>query len=244
MTEPLLNVRDVDAGYGGLAVLHGVNLSVSEGELVALVGPNGAGKSTMMRTIVGLVRAAKGSIHYGQRDITNQSPHKVAREGLSLVLEERGLFAPLTVSQNLRLGLYAGNRGDGGSADGAREYELVYGLFPVLHERRDQVSGTLSGGEQKMLAVGRALMSRPSMLLLDEPCAGLAPILVDRLYDAIRRLHEEEGLSVLVVEQNVRVALQLCQRAYVITNGVIRMEGQAQELMDDPEIRSLYLGGA
>jgi branched-chain amino acid transport system ATP-binding protein len=234
----MLEVDALDVGYGPLTVLRGVSLRVDEGEMVAVVGPNGAGKSTLLRGITGLAAVQGGRVRFEGSDITGWKTPAIARAGLSHVLEDRGLFAPMTVGENLRLGAYCSPKGSKGSD----RYELVRELFPILHDRRNQAAGNLSGGEQKMLAIARALMSQPRMLLLDEPSAGLAPLVVKRLYEAVGELHAD-GLSVLIVEQNVRVALDVAQRGYVISVGRIEVEGAAAELRDDPHVQELYLGG-
>lgn len=234
----MLEVRGIDAGYGPITVLRGVTLRVDEGEMVAVVGPNGAGKSTLLRGVTGLAELRRGSVHFRGERIDGIPAHAVARRGLAHVLENRALFAPLSVEQNLRMGAYAAGRPNRKGA-----YDLVYDLFPVLRDRRDQAAGTLSGGEQKMLAIARALMARPSMLLLDEPSAGLAPLVVRRLYEAISELHAD-GLAVVVVEQNVRVALDVARRAYVLSEGQIKAEGSSDDLKRGHEIQALYLGGA
>jgi branched-chain amino acid transport system ATP-binding protein len=228
---PLLELRDVDARYGAVGVLHGVNLDVGDGEVVAVLGPNGAGKTTMLRAISGTVRRG-GEIRFGGDPIP-RAPERAARAGIAHVPEGRGTFAELSVRDNLRLGAYIRRDAD---------FDGVYRLFPWLRERASQQAGTLSGGEQQMLALGRALVSRPRLLLLDEPSLGLAPLVVQEIFALVRRLNEEQGLSVLVVEQNANVALEAAHRAYVLESGRVAVEGASDELREDEAVRRSYLG--
>jgi branched-chain amino acid transport system ATP-binding protein len=232
-----LEVIDLDVHYGGIQALSGVNLHVEEGEIVAVIGANGAGKSTLMRTIAGVKPHDKGRIAFQGQTLPRHS-HQVVRRGLTLVPEGRRIFAELTVRENLLLGGYT--QKDRSRVD--QVMERVYTLFPVLGERRQQVGGTLSGGEQQMLAIGRALMSEPRMLLLDEPSLGLAPLVINKVFDTVIQLNEETGLTILVVEQNAAMTLEICDRAYVLDTGRVTLEGAGHELLDDPRIQATYLG--
>jgi branched-chain amino acid transport system ATP-binding protein len=233
----MLEVKDLKVRFGRKEVLHGVSLRVAKGEIVTLVGSNGAGKTTLLRTISGLYRHAAGSMAFEGADITRQDPHRIIARGLVQVPEGRLLFPEMTVLEHLDLGaLGARARGLGG-----RAVEEVFELFPRLAERRQQKGGTLSGGEQQMLAIGRALMAEPSFLMLDEPTLGLAPVMVDLLADAIRRLHAA-GLTILLVEQRVDLALRLASRGYVIETGRIALEDEAAKLLADPRVKAAYLG--
>jgi branched-chain amino acid transport system ATP-binding protein len=232
----LLVVEGLSSGYFGVRVLWGVDLRVSEGEFVAVIGPNGAGKTTLLKTIVGLVRPWQGEVRFLGQSITGLPPHEIARRGLALVPEGRELFPHLSVEDHLRLGgLLAQGRGedDGG--------ELALQLFPALRARLHQKAGTLSGGEQQMLAIARALASRPRLLLLDEPSSGLSPLIVKGLIGALQDL-KARGLGLLLVEQNVRLALSLCDRAYLLEKGRLSLEGSSGELLQLPAIRQAYLG--
>ena len=233
---PLLAVEDLSAAYGALRVLHDVSLEIAEGELVSLIGPNGAGKTTLLRAISRLA-ATEGSVRFDGRELTGMSPQQVVALGVIQCAEGRKLFADMTVAENLGLGAYLRSDRDGILAD----LERVYGLFPVLQSRRSQRAGTMSGGEQQMLAIGRALMSRPRILLLDEPSFGISPILVDRIFAVIRQLNEE-GLTALVVEQNVAVALEVAARAYVLESGRIVLSGSSRDVAADRAVRESYLG--
>jgi branched-chain amino acid transport system ATP-binding protein len=235
--RPLLEVRDLVVHYGVIQALSGISLSVHRGQVVALIGANGAGKSTTLRAISGLVRPTSGSITFQDRDIGGLPSHAIVARGLAQAPEGRGIFLNLTVRENLDLGAYLRRDRDGVEAD----RERAYALFPILRERREQVSGTLSGGEQQMLAVARALMSRPTLLLLDEPSLGLAPQVVDRIFQVIREINEA-GTSLLLVEQNANMALQIAHRAYVLETGAVVMEGSGRELLASPEVRKAYLG--
>ena len=232
---PLLELEDVHARYGPVEALRGVSLSVGEGEVVAVLGGNGAGKTTTLRAISGLVTTS-GDVRFAGERITRAAPERVARAGIAHVPEGRGIFRELSVYDNLRLGAYL--RRDGFSDD----YERVRGHFPWLEERRDQQAGTLSGGEQQMLAIARALMSRPRLLLLDEPSLGLAPIVVREIFRILGDLNEREGLAVLVVEQNAKLALRSSSRAYVLEVGRVALEGTSSELAENESVRKAYLG--
>jgi branched-chain amino acid transport system ATP-binding protein len=227
----LLELQDVSASYGGLRVLHGISLAVDEGQVVSVLGPNGAGKTTTLRAISGTVHTSGTIIYDGAR--IGRSPEHAARFRVAHVPEGRGTFVELTVWENLRLGAYTVRKPD---------FDRVLGYFPWLGRRRDQQAGTLSGGEQQMLALARALMSQPRLLLLDEPSLGLAPIVVREIFEIVARLNSEEGLTVLVVEQNATVALDASQRAYVLEAGRVALEGTSEELRSDESIRRSYLG--
>ncbi len=233
----LLEVVDVHTYSGNIHALNGVSLTVNEGEIVALIGANGAGKSTTLNTISGLVRPRQGHVRLRDRELTHVKPHEVVSLGVVQVPEGRRTFARLTVEENLRMGGYTVSD----QADVRAGIEHAYTLFPRLRERRSQVAGTLSGGEQQMLAMGRALMAKPSVLLLDEPSMGLAPVLVDVIFDTIVKLHEE-GATILLVEQNARMALQIADRGYVIETGEIVLSDRAENLRENPMVRNAYLG--
>ena len=233
----LLSVRDLEARYGAIVALRGVSIEVEEGELVALVGSNGAGKTTTLAVIAGLRHAAGGSISFAGVPLLGRPPEDVARLGIAMVPENRGIFPTLTVAENLRLGAYLRNDAPAVRADLGRLRER----FPVLGERRDQPAGTLSGGEQQQLAIARALLSRPRLLMLDEPSLGLAPTLVDRVFDLLAELHRE-GTTILLVEQNVRRTLQVADRAYLLRTGRVEASGRPEELRTLVDIESVYLG--
>ncbi len=233
----MLELAEIEVSYGNILALKGVSLTVAEGELVTLIGSNGAGKSTTLKTISGLLRPRAGTIRYRGQALDHLSPHRIVALGISQCPEGRRLFGRLTVAENLRLG--AVHRRD---RDGVRQdVERVYGLLPVLRERNRQTAATLSGGEQQMLAIGRALMSRPRLLLLDEPSLGLAPLLVGAIFDTIRQL-KREGTTILLVEQNARLALEVADRAYVMETGRIMLAGPAAELKHNPQVEHTYLG--
>ena len=235
---PLLAIRGVETYYGQIIVLKCVDLDVHAGEIVTLIGANGAGKSTLMMTIFGNPRARRGSIHFDGRDITALPTHEIARSGLAQSPEGRRIFPRMSVYENLQMGAAIS-----GGAHFAQDLERIFTIFPRLKERAHQRGGTLSGGEQQMLAIARALMSRPRLLLLDEPSLGLAPLVVKLIFDTIRELNKSEGLSVFLVEQNAYHALRLADRAYVLVNGLITMTGTGQELLARPEVRAAYLEG-
>ena len=233
----MLSLEAVEAGYSGLRVLHDCSLEVDDGEIVALIGANGAGKTTMLRTIVGLLRPTSGDIRLEGRSIVDLGPHDLVRRGMVMVPEDKLLFGGLSVHENLVMGAYTR------SADERREaMGEVHALFPILRERADQSADTLSGGEQQMLALGRALMARPRILLLDEPSLGLAPILVSDVLTTVQRIKQELGITVLIVEQNVQQTLELADRAYVIESGEIAVSGTGAELLADPAVHKAYLG--
>jgi len=237
--EPLLRLAGVTAFYGAIQALKSVYLEVNEGEIVALIGANGAGKSTLMMTVCGNPRARGGRITYAGQDITHLPTHEIMRRSIAVAPEGRRIFARMTVRENLLMGAQAI-----GLADTDAQLRRVFALFPRLEERLNQRGGTLSGGEQQMLAIGRALMSRPRLLLLDEPSLGLAPLIVRQIFAAIRELNRDTGLTVLLVEQNAFQALRLAHRGYVLVNGAITMTGGGAELLERPEIRAAYLEGA
>ena len=235
---PLLELNDVRAAYGRLEALHGINICVEKGEIVTIIGANGAGKTTTLNAICGIVRVTDGSILLDGQEIANRPTKDVVRLGLSQVPEGRKLFSELTVGENLEMGAYLRKRGQETSQD----MDYVFELFPRLKERRKQPAGSLSGGEQQMCAIGRALMAKPRILLLDEPSLGLAPLLVKQIFEIIQRL-QKGGATILLVEQNAKMALETAQRAYVMETGRLTMEGAAEELLNDPSIQNAYLGG-
>jgi branched-chain amino acid transport system ATP-binding protein len=236
--RPLLSVRGVEAYYGKIQALRGVDLYVNEGEIVTLIGANGAGKSTMMMTIFGSPRARRGSIAFDGLDITNMPTHRIARMSIAQSPEGRRIFPRMTVFENLQMGASIDD-----FAHFDQDLERVFVMFPRLKERAQQRGGTLSGGEQQMLAIARALMGRPRLLLLDEPSLGLAPLLVRQIFNAIYELNHNQGISVFLVEQNAFHALKLAHRGYVMVNGKITMQGTGQELLARPEVRAAYLEG-
>jgi branched-chain amino acid transport system ATP-binding protein len=238
MTAPLLSVRGVTAFYGRVMALKGVDMDINSGEIVALIGANGAGKSTLMMTVCGNPRARDGEILFDGRDITRMPSHEIARLKLAQAPEGRRIFARMTVLENLQMGATVAAPGEFDS-----DLERVLTLFPRLKQRLAQRGGTLSGGEQQMLAIARALMSRPRLLLLDEPSLGLAPLIVRQIFDAIKMLNEKDGLAVFMVEQNAYHALRLAHRGYVMVNGLITLSGTGRELLDRPEVKSAYLEG-
>ena len=233
----MLALSGVDAGYGTFQALFGCTLEVRTGEAVAVIGPNGAGKTTLMRVISGLIPARSGAMTMQDLDLVATPPHDIIRLGIAHVPENRRLFPRMTVEDNLRMGAYI----PVARARFGERLEFVYDLFPRMRERRHQLAGTLSGGEQQMCAIGRALMSGPKLLLLDEPSAGLAPVVVERIFELIRVIRERD-LTVLIVEQNVQQVLQIVDRAYVLEAGSIRMSGSARELSDNEDVRRLYMG--
>ena len=237
-SEPLLGLRGVKAYYGSIIALKGVDIDVYDGEIVALIGANGAGKSTLMMTIFGNPRAREGRIVFAGRDITDLPTHEIAHLRIAQAPEGRRIFARMSVLENLQMGATTAE-----PAHFAEDLERVFALFPRLKERLPQRGGTLSGGEQQMLAIARALMARPRLLLLDEPSLGLAPVLVKQIFDAIRQLNRREKLTVFLVEQNAFHALKLANRGYVMVNGLITLTGTGRELLQRPEVRSAYLEG-
>jgi branched-chain amino acid transport system ATP-binding protein len=233
--EPLLKLDGVDTYYGQIHILQGLNLEVQPGELVCLLGGNASGKSTTLKTILGIVQPRKGTVSFAGEDVTGRSTSYRIGKGIAIVPENRRLFGPMTVLENLEMGAYL----HGGGAK--EDFERVYTLFPLLHERRRQLAGTLSGGEQQMVAMGRALMSKPRLLLMDEPSMGLAPILVERSFEIIKQVHES-GVAMLVVEQNANVSLSIADRGYVLSTGRLVLQGPAAELREHEDLRKAYLG--
>ena len=237
MAEEMLKVEDINVYYGSIHAIKGVSFSVNKGEIVTLIGANGAGKSTTLNTVSGLLRSKTGSITFNGQDLGKIPPHKIVSMGLAQVPEGRRVFLSMTVQENLEMGAYTQKKDD----DIDAELEKVFERFPRLKERRRQIAGTLSGGEQQMLAMGRALMSKPELLMLDEPSMGLSPILVDQIFDIVKELNKQ-GTTVLLVEQNARAALRLATKGYVLEVGKIVTEGTGQELLHSDEVRKAYLG--
>ena len=235
-TAPLLALEGINTYYGQIHILQDSNLVVREGELVCLLGGNASGKSTTLKTILGLVSPLTGTVRLAGEDVTRMPTAHRIRRGLAIVPENRRLFGPMTVLQNLEMGAYLRSR-----SDLKEEFERVYSLFPLLYERRSQLAGTLSGGEQQMVAMGRALMSKPKLLLMDEPSMGLAPVLVERSFEIIQQVNKA-GVAMLVVEQNANVSLSIADRGYVLSTGRIVLEGKANDLLENEELRKAYLG--
>jgi branched-chain amino acid transport system ATP-binding protein len=233
--EPLLSLEAVDTYYGPIHILQGLNLNVRAGELVCLLGGNASGKSTTLKTVLGIVNPRNGAVRFNGENVTKRSTSYRIRQGMAIVPENRRLFAPMTVLENLQMGAYLHN---GGTKE---DFDRVYELFPLLHERRAQLAGTLSGGEQQMVAMGRALMAKPKLLLMDEPSMGLAPILVERSFEIIKQVHES-GVAMLIVEQNANVSLSIADRGYVLSTGRLVLEGKAGDLREDEGLRKAYLG--
>ena len=238
MAEPILELKDVHSGYGSIKALKGVSLKVYPGEIVAIIGANGAGKSTTLMTICGIVKAEKGQVFYQGQVINTVLPEKLPVKGLCQVPEGRRIFPRLTVMENLRLGAFYRDDTD----QIMKDIQHAYEIFPILGERKNQQGGTLSGGEQQMLAIARALMTKPRLLLLDEPSLGLAPIIVQQIFDIISQINKEEGTTILLVEQNANLALHAASRGYVVETGQITLEDESQALLSNPKIREAYLG--
>lgn len=238
MSDPVLKVENINVYYGSIHAIKGISFDVSEGEIVTLIGANGAGKSTTLNTISGLLHSATGNISFLGENVAKIPPHKIVERGLAQVPEGRRVFAQMTVQENLEMGAYTQTS----SSNLHEDMEKVYVLFPRLLERRNQTAGTLSGGEQQMLAMARALMSRPKLLMLDEPSMGLAPILVEQIFAIIEDLHKH-GATILLVEQNAQMALSIASRGYVMETGRITTTGTGKELLSSPEIKRAYLGG-
>jgi branched-chain amino acid transport system ATP-binding protein len=234
-SEPLLRLDAVDTYYGPIHILQNLCLEVHAGELVCLLGGNASGKSTTLKTVLGIVQPRNGSVRFAGEEVTRRSTSYRIRKGMAIVPENRRLFAPMSVLENLQMGAYLHG---GGSKE---DFDRVYELFPLLHDRRSQLAGTLSGGEQQMVAMGRALMAKPKLLLMDEPSMGLAPILVERSFEIIKQVHES-GVAMLIVEQNANVSLAIADRGYVLSTGRLVLEGKASELVEDEDLRKAYLG--
>ncbi|MCX8062641.1 MAG: ABC transporter ATP-binding protein [Anaerolineales bacterium] len=234
----MLSVENLHASYGAILALKGVSIAVNEGELVALIGVNGAGKSTLLSTIAGVLRPLAGKIIFRGESLIGKSPEEIVRKGISLVPEGREIFSSLTVEENLRMGAFVRNN----RLEYQRDLETIFALFPILKQRLHQLGGTLSGGEQQQLAIARALMSHPSLLMLDEPSLGLAPALVDQIFELITRLHQQ-GTTILLVEQNVDRTLQIADRVYLLQTGKVKFSGTAAEVRHQGEVEKVYLGG-
>ncbi|HSU20475.1 MAG TPA: ABC transporter ATP-binding protein [Variovorax sp.] len=237
MSEILLQVSGLKVAYGGIQAVKGVDFEVREGELVSLIGSNGAGKTTTMKAITGTLPYVEGNILYLGRSIKGRGAWDLVGEGLVMVPEGRGVFTRMTITENLQIGAYVRNDKAGIAAD----IQRMFDIFPRLRERKDQLAGTMSGGEQQMLAMGRALMARPKVLLLDEPSMGLSPIMVDKIFEVVQTVHGQ-GVTVLLVEQNASRALQIADRGYVMESGIVTMSGDARTMLDDPKVRAAYLG--
>ncbi len=235
----MLNISKVETFYGNIQALRGVDVKVNDGEIVALIGSNGAGKSTLLMTISGVNKAATGEILFDSKSISNMPPHDIVNLGISQVPEGRRIFSRLTVEDNLRLGASVNEKGKNFDKDS----KDVYDLFPVLKDRLSQRGGTLSGGEQQMLAIGRAMMARPRMLLLDEPSLGIAPKLVNQIFSSIKNINKDKKVTVFLVEQNAKKALELADRGYVLVNGKISLEGPGKDLLNNPDVQAAYLEG-
>ncbi|SAL27732.1 ABC transporter-like protein [Caballeronia terrestris] len=236
-TNAMLKIKGLQVNYGGIQAVKGVDLEVGQGELVTLIGANGAGKTTTMKAITGLKPYSAGDIEYMGQSIKGVPTHELLKRGLAMVPEGRGIFARMSILENMQMGAYLRNDNDGIQKD----TERMFGFFPRLKERASQYAGTLSGGEQQMLAMARALLSRPKLLLLDEPSMGLSPIMVEKIFEVVREI-SGEGLTVLLVEQNARLALQAANRGYVMDSGLVTMTGDAKTMLDDPKVRAAYLG--
>ena len=237
MANVLLKVKDLQVGYGGIQAVKGVSLEVCEGELVSLIGSNGAGKTTTMKAITGTLPLQAGDIEYLGKSIKGQGPWDLVKQGLAMVPEGRGVFTRMTIIENLQMGAYI--RDDKAEIDA--DIDKMFAIFPRLKERRDQLAGTMSGGEQQMLAMGRALMSRPKVLLMDEPSMGLSPIMVDKIFEVVQDVFAQ-GVTILLVEQNASRALSIANRGYVMESGIITMTGEAKQMLNDPKVRAAYLG--
>jgi len=235
-SDVLLRIEGLKVAYGGIQAVKGVGLEVRQGELVSLIGANGAGKTTTLKAVTGIQPVADGDVQYLGRSIKGQGAWDLAKQGLVMVPEGRGTFTRMTITENLQMGAYTRN-----DADIDADIEKVFGIFPRLKERRDQLAGTMSGGEQQMLAMGRALMARPKVLLLDEPSMGLSPIMVDKIFEVVNDIHRQ-GVTILLVEQNASRALAIANRGYVMESGLVTMTGEGKALLDDPKVRAAYLG--
>ena len=233
----MLKVEDLVVSYGGIEALKGISLNVPDGKIITLIGANGAGKSTLLRTIIGLVKPQSGKISYNEKEITALNSQKIVTTGITLVPEGRRVFSNLTVLENLKIGAYMRND----KSEIEKDIEWIYGMFPRLQERNWQLAGTLSGGEQQMLAVGRALMCRPKLIMMDEPSLGLAPLVIKDIFRIIQEINAK-GMTILLIEQNANMALKIADWAYVLETGRITMEGTGKELLENPQIREAYLG--
>ena len=237
MSDTVLSIQGLQVAYGGIQAVKGVDLDVHEGELVALIGANGAGKTSTLKAVTGTLPWAGGDVRYRGKSIRGLGSYSLVAQGLAMVPEGRGVFARMTITENLQMGAYTRRDADGVRADIERMFET----FPRLKERADQLAGTMSGGEQQMLAMARALMSRPSLLLLDEPSMGLSPIMVEKIFEVVREV-SAQGTTILLVEQNARLALECATRGYVMDSGLVTMTGPAKQMLDDPRVRAAYLG--
>jgi len=235
----LLSIKNLHIGYGGIQAVKGIDIHVEQGELVTLIGANGAGKTTTLKAITGLLKPTAGTIEYDGKNIVGEPTYKIASKGLVLVPEGRGVFPGLTITENLQMGAYSRPRHERASI--AEDIEHKFSLFPRLKERAKQTAGTLSGGEQQMLAISRALMARPKLLLLDEPSMGLAPIMVQKIFEVVREV-SRRGVTILLIEQNAKLALQVSQRGYVMDGGIVTLSGDSKSLLVDPKVREAYLG--
>ncbi|WP_423371439.1 ABC transporter ATP-binding protein [Burkholderia sp. LMG 32019] len=237
MAAAMLKIKGLQVNYGGIQAVKGVDMEVRQGELVTLIGANGAGKTTTMKAITGLKAYSAGDIEYDGKSIKGVPSHELLKRGLAMVPEGRGIFARMSIIENMQMGAYLRNDND----QIKKDVERMFGFFPRLKERATQLAGTLSGGEQQMLAMSRAILSKPKLLLLDEPSMGLSPIMVEKIFEVVREI-SKEGITVLLVEQNARLALQAADRGYVMDSGTVTMEGDAKQMLDDPKVRAAYLG--
>ncbi|NTZ10920.1 ABC transporter ATP-binding protein [Burkholderia metallica] len=237
MAAAMLKIKGLQVNYGGIQAVKGVDMEVRQGELVTLIGANGAGKTTTMKAITGLKPYSAGDIEYDGKSIKGVPSHELLKRGLAMVPEGRGIFARMSIIENMQMGAYLRNDNE----QIKKDVDRMFGFFPRLKERATQLAGTLSGGEQQMLAMSRAILSKPKLLLLDEPSMGLSPIMVEKIFEVVREI-SKEGITVLLVEQNARLALQAADRGYVMDSGVVTMEGDAKQMLDDPKVRAAYLG--
>ncbi|ACB64890.1 ABC transporter ATP-binding protein [Burkholderia ambifaria] len=237
MAAAMLKIKGLQVNYGGIQAVKGVDLEVRQGELVTLIGANGAGKTTTMKAITGLKPYSAGDIEYDGKSIKGVPSHELLKRGLAMVPEGRGIFARMSIIENMQMGAYLRNDNE----QIKKDVDRMFGFFPRLKERATQLAGTLSGGEQQMLAMSRAILSKPKLLLLDEPSMGLSPIMVEKIFEVVREI-SKEGITVLLVEQNARLALQAADRGYVMDSGTVTMEGDAKQMLDDPKVRAAYLG--
>ncbi|KKL37255.1 ABC transporter ATP-binding protein [Burkholderia contaminans FFH2055] len=237
MAAAMLKIKGLQVNYGGIQAVKGVDMEVRQGELVTLIGANGAGKTTTMKAITGLKAYSAGDIEYEGKSIKGMPTHELLKRGLAMVPEGRGIFARMSIVENMQMGAYLRNDNE----QIKKDVDRMFGFFPRLKERATQLAGTLSGGEQQMLAMSRAILSKPKLLLLDEPSMGLSPIMVEKIFEVVREI-SKEGITVLLVEQNARLALQAADRGYVMDSGTVTMEGDAKQMLDDPKVRAAYLG--